>query len=186
VADQDPDPARRALPVPGANDGASGVAVVLEAARALRRRRPPRTVALALWDGEDLGEYYYGSRAYAAACARGTVPWKPRRGVVLDMVGKRGLRCSTELNSVALAPALWEQVHAGADALGLGAHFRGRRLSINDDHVFLNRAGIPTVLLIDYDYPQWHTTADTVDQCDARALQVAGDVVLHLIHTAEP
>lgn len=186
VADQDPDPARRTLPVPGANDGASGVAVVLEAARALRARRPPRPVALALWDGEDLGEYYYGSRAYAAALRRGPVPWRPRRGVLLDMVGKRGLRCTTEMHSVRLAPGLWEQVLGCADALGLGAHFGGRRRAITDDHVFLNGAGIPTVLLIDYEYPQWHTTADTVDQCDARSLQVAGDVVLHLIHNAPP
>lgn len=186
VADHDPDPARRTLPVPGANDGASGVAVVLEAARALRAQRPPRSVVLALWDGEDLGEHYYGSRAYAAACARGAVPWKPRRGIVLDMVGKRGLRCATELNSARLAPALWAQVHACADGLGLGAHFRGRRSAINDDHVPLNRAGIPTVLLIDYDYPPWHTTADTVDQCDAASLQVVGDVALHFIRTVAP
>lgn len=186
VADQDPDPARRTLPVPGANDGASGVAVVLEAARALRARRPPRPVVLALWDGEDLGEYYYGSRAYAAALRRGTVPWRPRRGVLLDMVGKRNLRCTKEMHSIRLAPRLWEQVLASAEALGLGAHFGGRQQAITDDHVFLNRAGIPTVLLIDYAYPQWHTTADTVDQCDARSLQVAGDVVLHLIHTSPP
>jgi glutaminyl-peptide cyclotransferase len=182
VADRDPDPARRTLPVPGANDGASGVAVILEAARALRARRPPRAVALALWDGEDLGEYYYGSRAYASACARGTVPWRPRRGILLDMVGKRDLRCTTELHSIRQAPALWEQVHACADGLGLGAHFGGPPRAITDDHVFLSRAGIPTVLLIDYAYPQWHTTADTTDQCDARSLGVAGQVVLRFIH----
>ncbi|HEU0299986.1 MAG TPA: M28 family peptidase [Longimicrobium sp.] len=186
VADRDPDPGRRALPVPGANDGASGVAVVLEAARALRAERPPRPVVLALWDGEDLGEYYYGSRAYASAAARGTVPWRPRRGILLDMVGKRGLRCTTELNSVRLAPELWRQVHATADAMGLGAHFGGAPRVINDDHVFLSRAGIPTVLLIDYDYPQWHTTADTVEQCDAGALQVIGDVVLRVVRAGAP
>lgn len=186
VADRDPDPARRALPVPGANDGASGVAVVLEAARALRAQRPPRPVVLALWDGEDLGEYYYGSRAYTDALAAGTAPWKPRRGILLDMVGKRGLRCSTEAHSERLAPALWAQVHAAADALGVGAHFGGRRFAITDDHVFLNRAGIPTVLLIDYEYPQWHTTMDTVDQCDAGALQTVGDVALHFIRTGAP
>lgn len=181
VADRDPDPARRALPVPGANDGASGTAVVLEAARALRAERPRRSVALALWDGEDLGEYYYGSHAYEAAVRRGTVPWLPRRGILLDMVGKRGLRCSTERNSMRLAPDLWNRLHACADGMGLGAHFGGRAYAINDDHVFLSRAGIPTVLLIDYDYPQWHTTADTVDRCDAGALQVVGDVVLRFV-----
>lgn len=186
IADSDPDPARRALPVPGANDGASGTAVVLEAARALRAARPPRSVALALWDGEDLGEYYYGSHAYEAAVRRGTVPWRARRGILLDMVGKRGLRCSTERNSMRLAPELWRGVHACADGMGLGAHFGGRAYAVNDDHVVLSRAGIPTVLLIDYDYPQWHTTADTVDQCDAGSLQVVGDVVLRFVRSEAP
>jgi glutaminyl-peptide cyclotransferase len=181
VADQDPDPARRALPVPGANDGASGVAVVLEAARALRARRPPRPVVLALWDGEDLGEYYYGSRAYAAAFRRGAVAWRPRRGILLDMVGKRGLRCNTEGNSLRQAPELWRGLHACADEMGLGGHFGGRALTVMDDHVFLSAAGIPTVLLIDYDYPQWHTTMDTVEQCDARSLQAVGDVVTRFV-----
>lgn len=186
VADSDPDPARRGLPVPGANDGASGTAVVLEAARALRARRPPRAVALALWDGEDLGEYYYGSHAYEAAFRRGTVPWRPRRGILMDMVGKRGLRCSTERNSMRLAPELWRDLHARADALGLAGHFGGRAYAVNDDHVFLSRAGIPTVLLIDYDYPQWHTTMDTVDRCDAASLQVVGDVVLAFVREGAP
>ncbi|HEX6038431.1 M28 family peptidase [Longimicrobium sp.] len=181
VADSDPDPARRALPVPGANDGASGTAVVLEAARALRAHRPSRSVALALWDGEDLGEYYYGSHAYEAAFRRGTVPWRPRRGILMDMVGKRGLRCSTEGNSMRLAPELWRDLHACAEDMDLGAHFGGRAYTVNDDHVFLSRAGIPTVLLIDYDYPQWHTTADTVDQCDAASLRIVGDVVLRYV-----
>lgn len=184
VADQDPDPARRGEPVPGANDGASGVAVVLEIARALRAHRPPHPVVLALWDGEDLGEYYYGSRAWASALARGSVAWRPRRGILLDMVGKRGLRCTTELNSQRLAPELWQQVNATAGEMGLGAHFGGRPLAITDDHVFLARAGIPTILLIDYDYPQWHTTADTVERCDTQSLQVIGDVVLRVVHGA--
>lgn len=181
VADQDPDPARRGDPVPGANDGASGVAVVLEAARALRARRPARTVALALWDGEDLGEYYYGSHAYAAAArTRHGLPFRARRGILLDMVGKRDLRCTTERNSMAFAPALWRRVHAAADALGHGAHFGGPERAITDDHVFLTRAGTPTVLLIDYTDPRWHTTHDTVAHCEPRSLQVVGDVVLHV------
>lgn len=185
VADQDPDPARRGEPVPGANDGASGVAVVLEAARALRAHRPPRPVVLALWDGEDLGEYFYGSRAWGFASRRGRVAWRPRRGILLDMVGKRGLRCTTELNSLRQAPELWRRVHATAGELGLGAHFGGRPLAITDDHVFLAQAGVPTILLIDYDYPQWHTTADTVERCDAASLQAIGDVVLRVVHGAE-
>jgi hypothetical protein len=181
VADQDPDPARRREPVPGANDGASGVAVLLEAARALRAERPEASVLLAFWDGEDLGEYYYGSRLYARNCRRPELaPWVPRRAVLLDMVGKCGLRFTTEGNSIRCAPELWAQVNAVAAGLGLQAYMGGPAGAINDDHVFLNRAGIPAVLLIDYAYPQWHTTADTPDRCCPRSLQVAGDIVLAL------
>jgi glutaminyl-peptide cyclotransferase len=180
VADRDPDPARRHLPVPGANDGASGVAVLLEMARAFRAQPPARPVVLGFWDGEDLGEYYYGSRAYALALRRGSAPFRARGGVVLDMVGKAGLRCNVENNSVRQAPELWRQVHEAADALGLGARFGGRPHAMTDDHVFLSRAGIPSILLIDYVYPQWHTTADTVDRCDPASLEVVGDVLLHL------
>jgi Zn-dependent M28 family amino/carboxypeptidase len=141
-------------------------------------------VVLGFWDGEDMGEYYYGSHAYARALARGEAPWRARRGIVLDMVGKRGLRCNTELNSLRQAPELWRQLHACADELGLGAHFGGPRRTITDDHVFLSRAGIPSVLLIDYAYPQWHTTADTVDQCDPQSLKIAGDLVLRFVRSA--
>jgi SAM-dependent methyltransferase len=186
VADKDPDPAKRHLPVPGANDGASGVAVLLEAARALRARRPARSVVLGFWDGEDMGEYYYGSRAYARELRAGRAPWGARRGIVLDMVARPDLRCNTEAHSLRLAPALWREVHDQARALGLGAHFGGPAAAIMDDHVFLGRAGIPSILLIDYAYPQWHTTDDTVEHCDPRSLQVAGDLVLHVARADAP
>ena len=74
----------------------------------------------------------------------------------------------------------------GSRCRGLSSHFGGRAYTVNDDHVFLSRAGIPTVLLIDYDYPQWHTTSDTVDRCDARSLQVVGDVVLRVARAGAP
>jgi glutaminyl-peptide cyclotransferase len=181
VADHDPDPARRAEPVPGANDGASGTAVLLEAARALRAERPAESVVLAFWDGEDLGEYYYGSRVFARVCGRADAArWRPAQAVLLDMVGGRGLRCTTERNSIRYAPALWNRVHAVAAALGLEAHVGGPARTINDDHVFLNRAGIPSIVLIDYSYPYWHSTHDTADKCAPQSLQVVGDVALAL------
>jgi len=185
VADQDPDPAKRSHPVPGANDGASGAAVVLELGRALRARRPAGSVAFALWDGEDLGEYYYGSRLYSGVCGRpGYARWRPRRAVLLDMVGKKGLRCTTETHSILYAPRLWDEVHRAADRLGLDRHFHGPVRGIMDDHVFLNRAGIPSVVLIDYAYPHWHTTGDTVDECAPESLQAVGDVLLRFVEDA--
>lgn len=185
VADQDPDPSRRGEPVPGANDGASGVAVLLEACRALAAHRPRRAVLIALFDGEDLGEYYYGSRLFARWIGRPEAArWRPEAAVVADMVGKRGLRCATEVHSVRRAPALWERVGETARRLGLSGHFGGPEMAINDDHVSLQRAGIPAVLLIDYAYPEWHTTLDTPDRCDPASLGVVGRVLVDLARDA--
>lgn len=187
VADHDPDPRRRSLPVPGANDGASAVAVLLELARALHARRPEISIVFAFWDGEDLGEHYYGSRLFAAHCARrGFECWRPRRAVLLDMVGGAGLRCTTELNSLFHAPGLWNDVHAAVRHLELDRHFHGVARRVNDDHMMLNRAGIPSIVLIDYSYPYWHTTSDTIERCSADSLQIVGDVVLRFVHDHPP
>jgi glutaminyl-peptide cyclotransferase len=186
VADQDPDPARRGEPVPGANDGASGVAVVLEAARAIAAAGPPRDVIVCLFDGEDLGDHYYGSRLYARwVQRREAARWRPARAVVADMVGKRALRCASETHSRTRAPALWAELMRCAAELGLTDHFGGPESAINDDHVSLLRIGIPAVLLIDYTYPQWHTTADTAEQCDAGSLAVVGRTLVHLAMNRE-
>ena len=180
-ADGDRDPAARTQPVPGASDGASGVAVLLEMARALSVRPPAHDVVFAFWDGEDLGEYCYGSRAFAGERRRRELrALRARQGVVVDMVGGRGLRCTTELNSIDAAPALWAEVHSAADALGLGRHFRGPRARILDDHLFMTRAGIPSVLLIDFGYPYRHTASDTLAQCEPASLGAVGSVLLRL------
>ncbi|GIJ52288.1 glutamine cyclotransferase [Virgisporangium aliadipatigenens] len=180
VADADPDPRRRAEPAPGASDGASGVAVLLELARALRAVRPAQSVAFAFFDGEDLGEYCYGSRLFARTLRR-RQEWRPDAAVVIDMIGGRGMRCATETRSVAQAPALWNAVHASAAALGLERRFHGPAARVGDDHVPLQRAGVPAVLLIDRSYPQWHTVADTPDACEPASLDAIGRVLLHLV-----
>lgn len=182
VADRDPDPAWRALPVPGANDGASGVAILLEMARLLAAEPPPFPLLLAFWDGEDLGENCYGSRLYARQNEREAMPaWLPRRSILLDMVGKRELRCITDTASIAQAPALWDEVHEAARALGLERHFFGPAYRIGDDHIHLARAGIESIVLIDFDYPEWHTTADTADRCSPESLAVIGEVLQRFI-----
>ncbi|BCM94310.1 hypothetical protein IAD21_06215 [Abditibacteriota bacterium] len=182
VADSDPDLSRRAEPVPGANDGASGVAVLLELARVLSTQRPRQTIILAFWDGEDFGEYYYGGRLFSRMIKRRkNRRWRAREGILLDMVGKHPLRCTTENHSLAFHPHLWEEVHAQAAALGLEKHFHGPPRSITDDHVFLTRGGIPTILLIDYSYRYWHTVSDTVDKCSTESLGVVGAVLQRYI-----
>lgn len=178
IADRDPDPARRPEPVPGANDGASGVAVLLELARVLAGRRPARSVAFAFFDGEDLGEHFYGSQAFARVCHRREArAWCPRRAIVVDMVGRRGIRLATEAHSVQQAPALWNEVHEAARALGLSWYYHGPARAIGDDHRILNQAGIPAILLIDPADPAWHTTGDTPERCSADSLAVVGRVL---------
>lgn len=178
VADLDPVESRRREPAPGASDGASGVAVLLELARVLRAERPPATVALAFWDGEDLGEHCYGSRVFADAVRRRSGGrWRPDSAVVIDMVGGRELRCSTETGSRDGAPEVWAGLHASAAELDLGRHFHGPAVRVTDDHVALARIGIPSVLLIDWSYRHRHTTADTPEQCGPDSLAAVGRVL---------
>ena len=182
VADMDETKANRGKPILGANDGASGVAALLEIARVLKAQRPEKTIVFAFWDGEDLGEFFYGSKYFARHSRE--AKWKrfrPKQGILLDMIGDRNLRVTRDLTSVEFAPSLWEDFHRAAAEQGKSEHFNGREIAVQDDHVPLNQAGIPTIDLIDFDYPYWHTVEDTVDKCSAASLQIIGDCVLHFI-----
>jgi glutaminyl-peptide cyclotransferase len=186
VADQDPDPANRQTPILGANDGASGVAVLLEIARVLHARRPTQTIVIALWDGEDLGEFFYGAKYFARMSRTPTYEkWRPQRAILLDMIGDRDLQVNRERNSISSAPELWDEVQQSAAVLGLDRYFDGPSLDVLDDHIPLNRAGIPTIDLIDFAYPLWHTVNDTPDKCSPDSLKVIGDVLLHFIAAAK-
>lgn len=172
-ADQDPGPGRNA-PVPGADDGASGVAVLLELARSLPRDILP--TELVFFDAEDDGgfagwDWLLGSRAFVAS-----LTIRPREAVVLDMVGDANLNIFMECNSnTALSQAIWAQ----AAALGYAKQFIPRtKYCMLDDHTPFLQAGIPAVDIIDFDYPYWHTAADTADKVSAQSLQTVGRTVL--------
>lgn len=187
VADRDPDRDRRTMPVPGANDGASGVAVLLEIARIWAAEPPRRPVVLAFFDGEDLGEYCYGSRFYGRTAQAGKAAgWNARAAIVIDMIGKSGLRCCTELHSLRNAPDLWAHVHRTASKLGLERHFGGPEGEIHDDHVFLQTAGIPSILLLDPRYPEWHTSGDLPETCNPLSLKVIGSILMDLAQYPAP
>ena len=174
-ADQDPDPAKRSVPILGADDGASGVAVALEVARVVRPRIPVRIV---LFDGEDLGHgmngFFQGSSYYAAHLGSD----RPRWAILLDMVGQRNLVIQREQLSEQSAPRLLANIFAVARQLQSPAFVDQPGQTIYDDHYPLIQAGIPAIDLIDLDYPAWHTTFDTPDQCSAASLGEVGRVVV--------
>jgi Zn-dependent M28 family amino/carboxypeptidase len=185
-ADLDPDPAKRSLPVPGANDGASGVAVLLGVAEALHRARPSLGVDLVFVDGEDYGSFegdapdnLLGSRYFAANLPPG---YRPLFAVLFDMVGDRDQQFEQEGYSLDRAPEVVERVWTRAEEIGLGRVFRPRRGQyLTDDHIPLLRAGIHAIDVIDFDYPYWHTTSDTVDKVSAASLANVGRLALALV-----
>jgi glutaminyl-peptide cyclotransferase len=173
VADQDPDPAKRKLPVPGANDGASGVAVLLELARVLPKDLKPR-VWLLFIDAEDNGnipgwDWILGTKAFAAQLTE-----KPDAVVIVDMIGDADLNIYHERQSDArLTAEIW---HTAA-RLKFDQFIDRPKYEILDDHVPFLERGIPAMDIIDFDYPYWHTTADTFDKVSAESLRAVGETL---------
>jgi len=184
--------ANRNKPIPGANDGASGVAVLLEIARQLKADPPPIGVDLILFDGEDYGEeghledYFLGSR-YFAEHARN---YRPRYGILLDMIGDANLDIPREGYSYKYLPQIVDKVWQIARSLGYDEFEDRTGNFIEDDHTVLIKHGIPCIDVIDFAYPDqtmryWHTLKDTPDKCSAQSLSVVGDVMLEVIYSEE-
>jgi len=185
-ADRDPVPVRRSEPVPGANDGASGVAVLLGVADELRRAPPSFGVDLLFTDGEDYGTFegdapdnLIGSRYFAAHLPAG---YRPLFAVLFDMVGGRDQQFEQEGYSMQYAPEVVERVWRTAEEIGLGRVFRPRRgTPIQDDHLPLLQVGIRAVDVIGFPYTYWHTTSDTPDKISAASLADVGRLALALV-----
>lgn len=183
-SDQEPDPALQNRPVPGANDGASGVAVLLVLAGILARQGPPLGVDLAFFDLEDMGregtpeEYCLGSRFMA----EGWVGSPPDWVVVLDMVGANNLQIGRELYSQSQAPELQELLFRIAADRGFAEFNPALQLAIEDDHLSFQRIGVESVVLIGFNDPVWHTQRDTPDHISTRSLEHVGEVVCELIY----
>jgi Zn-dependent M28 family amino/carboxypeptidase len=178
----DPNPAFRNMPVPGANDGASGVAVLMEASRSLSTSPPPVTIEILLFDGEDYGmkddQWCLGSKRFANRIKSSDYNY----AILLDMIGKKDLQVPMEINSLTRAPQLTVRIFSIAEELGLKAFVKKKGIAIYDDHIPLLDKGIPAVDLIDFDYEYWHTVEDTPDKCSAESLEQIGTLILHLMY----
>lgn len=197
TADEDADPRNHTLPIDGANDGASGVGVLLEIARLIGREAPTVGVDILFVDAEDAGEegrddsWARGAQYFASNLPYGPGVPMPEYAVLLDMVGGRGALFPRELFSDYNCRGLTSRVWALAKSLGLGARFVDRTGgAVTDDHLPLMRAGIPAIDIIETDNPQtgsfnptWHTRADNLDNIDRETLGDVGRLVTSLIYS---
>ena len=178
--------AERALPVPGANDNASGVGLLVALGELLDSVPPAVGVDFLFVDGEDYGSFddmtdvLIGSSYFAR-----NIPWpgyRPLYGVVWDMIGDRDLQIYQEIHSVRQAPEVVQRVWSAAADLGLSNVFiPEQKTPITDDHLPLLRAGLRVIDVIDIDFPDHHKPSDTVDKISAESLQKVGDVAAALV-----
>lgn len=199
-ADEDADASNHDKPIPGANDGASGVGVLMEIGRLLGMQKPDVGVDLLFVDAEDMGvsddddpssdltwclgtQFFVNNMPYSPAD-------RPEAAVLLDMVGGRGARFPYEYFSYRGARQLAERIWNTADGCGEGERFEKRVAgAVNDDHVHTLGAGIPTVDIIEIGHaqtgsfnPTWHTMNDNMDNIDASTLGAVGKVVTAFIY----
>jgi hypothetical protein len=208
TADEDQILGNKGMPIPGANDGASGVALLMGVADALKKTKPLYGVDLLFVDGEDYGSFdgydpdsaltksydvLIGSTYFANHLP--SPDYRPIFGVLFDMIGDKYLQIYQESNSVSAAPEVVSRVWSTADDLGYGKYFLNvNKGGVTDDHVPLLKRGLRVIDVIDDDYcadgtvgcepgPNnlHHTLGDTFDRVSARSLQVVGDVAVALV-----
>ncbi len=204
-ADEDPDPVWRNRPVMGANDGASGVAVLLEMVRVAALRTDRRPFIVAFFDAEDSGkqaatDFELDGWAIGSSYMATNMPAEletPEAMILLDLVGQdevHNKRLGTpngsndrldfqiEGYSIQSAPGLVNEIWTIAESAGHSAFIRTRCSQITDDHVPFIRQGIPAIDIIDLPHPEWHTAEDTPDCCSADSLYQVGDTLLRYLY----
>ncbi|MDD4848127.1 MAG: M28 family peptidase [Bacteroidales bacterium] len=201
-ADYDSNPENHQKAIDGANDGASGVGVLLEIARVIQKQRPNVGIDIVLFDAEDYGpthdmqkqnsENYWGLGSQYWAANPHLFGYKAAYGILLDMVGDKNARFYKERLSQYFAPQIVEKVWNTAAKMGYSNYFIDADGGyITDDHYFVNEiAKIPTIDIIHYDAsPEsnhnfvyyWHTMEDNIEKIDPTTLNVVGNVVLQVI-----
>jgi len=186
-ADQEKDSSLHNQPIVGANDGGSGVAVLLGLADILAQKDPRVGVDLVFFDGEDYGpsdvsdQYFLGSKYFAKNMGDYHIEY----GILLDMVGDFDLNIYQEKYSTAYAAAINRKVFVRAQKLGLSAFVSRPKYAIMDDHLPLLEKGLPVIDLIDFDYPFWHTLKDTPEACSPKSLEQVGRLLVSLLYEPE-
>ncbi len=181
--DQDPDSSYWHTPLMGANDGASGVAILLEIGRLLKIRKPPIGVDIVLFDGEDYGlskekeGWFLGSTYFSENLGL----YRPRFALLLDMVGDSSLQIYREGYSERYSKDINDYIWNIANEIGVTNFSDSVKYTISDDHVPLISRGLRAIDIIDFDYPYWHTHDDTPDKCTPSSLAKVGRVILTAI-----
>jgi Zn-dependent M28 family amino/carboxypeptidase len=168
----------------GANDGGSSTGLLLELARVIGQHpNLARKVELVFFDGEEAFVQFsetdglYGSR-YFAKQLQSDGAKQFRAGILFDMVGDRSLDITLPTDS---PPEMARDIFAAAEALKSRSYFTYLDRGMTDDHTPLNKIGIPTIDIIDFDFPWWHTADDTIDKISAQSLQIVGSVALYYL-----
>ena len=170
---------QKKIPVPGANDGASGTAVLLELGKILTKE--DLDIWFVFFDAEDQGNLENWEWSIGAQYFVNQLDSVPEYVIIIDMIGDANLEIYKEKNSTtSLVESIWYE----AEKLGYKSFFiQDYKYSIIDDHLpFINK-GIPTCLIIDLDYPYWHTTKDKLDKVSANSLEIIGDVLISWLST---
>ncbi|MGL4410645.1 MAG: M28 family peptidase [Bacteroidales bacterium] len=198
-ADEDPNPANHKKPIDGANDGASGVAVLLEVARHLSVQQPNVGVDIIFFDLEDWGAPYWARSTIQESYCLGSQHWarsphrpgyQARWGILLDMVGGKDATFTRDLFSQRFNPTLQTRVWQTAQQIGHAPLFVDRSGGyITDDHIFVSQYGVPSIDIIDYDpssetnFPKtWHTLEDNINNIDKLTLQAVGETILTVLY----
>jgi hypothetical protein len=182
IADQERDPRKWHDTFISANDGGSGVALLMELANHLKDLKTEVGVDLVFFDGEEYvweksDRYFFGSEHFAAEYRKNKPKYKYVAGILLDMVGGKNARFPLEPNSWFNAQPLCEQVWGTAAELKAKAFVAEEGTAVEDDHVALNRGGIPTIDIIDFSYAHWHKLTDTPENCSGDSLEQVAKVL---------
>lgn len=185
-ADEDPDPAKRSEPILGANDGGSGTALLLGLAQYLNQHPVSRPIHLVFFDGEDFGAKgsglnLLGSTNYSEGLGKMERMNWPYWVLVVDMIGDKDLQVFKETHSLEGSLSFLNKIYRVAEDLRVRSLKKEKKYTIYDDHYPFHRMGIPSTVLIDFDYPYWHTQEDTLDKCSAESMFSIFSVVVKVI-----